>query len=137
MDADQPTRRALPWCPAASLQRLKRTTAISCTLRLATKHYGNAEPINISLLEHQDRLKRLNKSHVNLEQTLDISDVPFVRYKQNHMVFGFNDGVVMDHDDLTSAYDRADRRARRKVDVFNRPARRPGSNSGRREQWLR
>jgi hypothetical protein len=52
MGADRPTLRALLWCPAAALQRLTRTMAIACALRLAAKHHRNAEPIIIILKEY-------------------------------------------------------------------------------------
>ncbi len=52
MGADRPTLWALLWLPAAALQRLTRTKAIAIALRLAAKHHGNAEPVNIMLKEY-------------------------------------------------------------------------------------
>ena len=51
MDADRPTLRALLCCPATALQRLTRTKAIACALRLVAKH-RSAEPGIIMLKEY-------------------------------------------------------------------------------------
>jgi hypothetical protein len=52
MDADRSTLRVLLWYSATALQRLTRTMAIACVLRLVAKHHSNAEPINMSLSEY-------------------------------------------------------------------------------------
>ncbi len=52
MGADKLTRRALPSCPAAALQRLTRVPAIACAPRLAAKHHAGAESVIITLTEH-------------------------------------------------------------------------------------
>ena len=44
MDADRPTRRALPWCPAAALQCLQRTLPFTAHSAL---HPNTTEALNM------------------------------------------------------------------------------------------
>jgi hypothetical protein len=52
MGADKPTRRALLWCLAATLQRVARTTALPGAQRLAAKHHSNAGYVIIRLKDY-------------------------------------------------------------------------------------
>lgn len=52
MGTDKPTLRAFPWYPAAALQYLERAITIPCTLRFAAKHQGNAESVNVMMIEY-------------------------------------------------------------------------------------
>jgi len=52
MGADKPTLRASLWFPATALQRLTRTTAIACALRLVAKNHRLAEHGKITLKEY-------------------------------------------------------------------------------------
>ena len=52
VDADRSTLRARQWFPATALQRLTRTKAIACALRLVAKHHRSAEPAIIMLKEY-------------------------------------------------------------------------------------
>ena len=52
MGIDKLTHRALPWYPAAALQRLGKGITTPGVLRLVAKHHGNAETDNINWMEY-------------------------------------------------------------------------------------
>ena len=60
------------------------------------------------------------------EELLDGLEMPAVGEEQDHVIVLLHDSVVVSHDDLLAAHDRADERAFGEVDLLDRAADDPG-----------
>ena len=59
------------------------------------------------------------KSEGRLKQLLDFADPAFVDQKQDDMIIGFNDDIIMGDDDVATSDDGADIGARWQIDFLD------------------
>jgi hypothetical protein len=60
-----------------------------------------------------------DKRNFDLEKVFNFVDFSSVRYKQNDMIIGFDNGVMMRHDNVVAANKRNDVRAPRQVQFLD------------------